>query len=86
MSFANSPRVISKILVSAAIALAAWIGGAAPASADPNPFGVLSCSCRTTTTTDSLPPGDGMNQAIQHGISDGLSERPAPAQASRLRP
>jgi len=86
MSLAHSPRVVSTMLVSAAITLAAWTGGAAPASADPNLFGVLSCSCRTTTTPDSPPSRDAMNQAIQQGISDGLSGRPAPAQASRLRP
>jgi hypothetical protein len=46
-------RGTTKILVSAAIVLGYWVGGAAPASADPdpvsngpNPFGTLGCSCR----------------------------------------
>ena len=53
-------RVITKILVSAAIALGSSVGPAAPASADPNAiggthpklFGVLSCSCQ-----EAAPPG-----------------------------
>ena len=33
--------MIKTLLVSAAIAIGSWIGAAAPAGADPNPFGTL---------------------------------------------
>jgi hypothetical protein len=70
-------RVITKILVSAAIALGSSVGAAAPASADPNaiggtdpnPFGGLSCSCQETA-----PPGSpALREEIQRGIRAGLS-------------
>jgi hypothetical protein len=79
-------RVITKILVSAAIALGSYVGGAAPASADPNPiltdpnpiltdpnpFGALSCSCRET-----VPPGSpARREEMERGIRAGLSASP----------
>lgn len=75
MSIANH-QVITKILVSAAVALVSWVGGAAPASADPNgastdpnPFGALSCNCQMTA-----PPGNtALKEAIDQGIRNGLS-------------
>jgi hypothetical protein len=67
-------RVLTKILIGAAVALGAYVGGAAPVSADgnpigsaPNPFGGLSCSCRETA-----PPGSpALREGIQRGIRDG---------------
>jgi hypothetical protein len=72
-------QVITKILVSAAIALGSCVGGAAPASADPNPagaapnpFGALSCSCRETA-----PPGSpALREEMERGIRAGLSASP----------
>jgi hypothetical protein len=69
-------RAISQGLISAAIAVAVWVGGAAPAGADPNPdstepdpFGGLGCSCRETA-----PPGSPARRAeIQRGMREGLS-------------
>ena len=57
-------QVITKILVSEAIALGSWVAGAAPASADPNPigtdpnpFGALSCDCQETAPPRQLSSG-----------------------------
>lgn len=64
---------ITKILIGAAVALGAYVGGAAPVSADPNPigsapnpFGDLSCGCRETA-----PPG---SPALREGIDRGIRE------------
>ena len=72
-------QVITKILVSEAIALGSWVAGAAPASADanpigtdPNPFGALSCDCQETT-----PPGSSALEEIERGIRASLSASPA---------
>jgi hypothetical protein len=69
-------HVITKILVGGAVALGLYVGGAAPASADPNsmgsaptPFGGLSCSCRQTA-----PPGSpAAREAIERGLREGRS-------------
>jgi hypothetical protein len=77
--------VITKLLVSAAIALGSCVGLAVPASADtnpirtdpnairtdPNPFGALSCSCRETA-----PPGSPALGEMERGIRAGLSASP----------
>jgi hypothetical protein len=71
--------VITKLLVSDAIALGSCVGLAAPASADanpigtdPNPFGALSCSCRETA-----PPGSpALSEEMERGIRAGLSASP----------
>jgi hypothetical protein len=65
-------QVITKILVSEAIALGSWVAGAAPASADaigtdPDPFGALSCDCQETA-----PPGSSALEEIERGIREGL--------------
>ena len=72
-------QVITKILVSAAIALGSWVGVAAPASADPdaigtdpNPFGALSCDCQETAPSASSALAE-----IERGIRAGLSASPA---------
>ena len=84
---------ITKILVSAVIAVGVCISGAAPASADsnpastaPNPFSTLSCNCR-----ESAPAGGpALSQNIDRGIREGLSASvpglPAPAQPGQTRP
>jgi hypothetical protein len=72
-------QMITKVLVSAAIVLGSVVVGAAPASADansagtdPNPFGVLSCSCRETA-----PPGSPvLTEEMKRGIRAGLSASP----------
>ncbi len=72
------PGVITKIMVSAAIALGSCVGGAATASAeedpigtDPNTFGTLSCSCRET-----IPPGSPeMERGIREGLFAGAGNR-----------
>lgn len=70
-------QAIRKILVSAAIALGASVGGAALASADPNPigtepnpFGALSCSCQDTAAAAGSPA---LREEIDRGIRAGLS-------------
>jgi hypothetical protein len=79
-------RVITKIMVSAAIALGASVGGAAPASADPNPigtepnpFGALSCSCQETASAGSPALRAEIDRGIRAGISAPLPGPPAPA-------
>ena len=73
-------HVITKLLVSAAIALGSCVGLAAPASADtnpigtdPNPFGALSCSCRET----AAPGSPALREEMERGIRAGLSASPA---------
>ena len=82
-------KVITKILVSAAIALGAFVGAAAPASADPNPigtkpnpFGGLSCSCQETA-----PPGSSeIERGIREGLSAWLPGLPPPTQPRQPQP
>ncbi len=63
--------MIMKVLVSAAIALGAAVGVAAPASADPNPFSNLGCSCQAPGQQGTGPAvTDQINQGIQQGQSD----------------
>jgi hypothetical protein len=60
----------TKILVCAAITLVTALGVAAPASADPSVFGVLSCSCAETVSVDNAPGIDPIQQGLQTGLSD----------------
>jgi hypothetical protein len=69
-------HIILKLLVSAAIALVRLVGGAAPASADPdpgrtdpNPFGGIASSCQETYPAGSPE----QREEIDRGIRDGLS-------------
>jgi hypothetical protein len=62
--------VVSRILVSAALAVGAAVAIAAPASADPNPFGDLSCSCPQTFSDGSPALINQITQGIQQGQSD----------------
>jgi hypothetical protein len=67
--------MITKILVSVAIALGSCVGGAAAAGAeanDANPFGALGCSCRETA-----PPGSSTSrEEIERGIWAGIDASP----------
>jgi hypothetical protein len=85
MSIANHCQVITKILVGAAIAVGAFVGTAAPASADtnstgapPNPFSTLSCSCRETTPAGSPGRQEEIRRGIQSGVSAWSPGRQAP--------
>jgi hypothetical protein len=79
-------QVITKMLVSAAIAVGSCVGGAAPASADPNPigtdpnpFGALSCSCQETASAGSPGLREEIDRGIRAGLSAQLPGPPAPA-------
>lgn len=79
-------QLITKILVSAALALGSCVGLAAPASADANPFGAPSCNCPETA-----PPGNpAVREEIEQGIRAGLSAAspglPAPAPPRQPQP
>jgi hypothetical protein len=76
--------MITKILVGAAIALFACVGGAAPASGEPNPvstdpspFSALSCNCQETTPAGSAR--EEIDRGIQDGLHASLRGLPAPA-------
>jgi hypothetical protein len=72
--------MITKILVSAAIALGSCVAGAAlvraetnPFGADPNPFGALSCSCPEAAS----PGSPALTEEMERGIWGGLSASPS---------
>ena len=62
--------MISKVLFGAAIVLSAAVGIAAPASAEPSPFGTLGCSCQPPVSVpDAKTPATGqVDQGIQNGL------------------
>jgi hypothetical protein len=73
---AHKGALITKMLISGAIALGVWVGVAAPASADansvganPNQFGALSCSCQKAAS----PGGPALTEEMKRGIRAGLS-------------
>jgi len=79
MTTQHHDRVVTKILVSSAIAVGSWIGGAAPASADPNspanppnPFGSLTCSCQEIAPASR----QALREQLDRGIRDGHSASP----------
>src|ERR1700730_10989998 len=88
------PRAITKIVVSAAIAVGCLVGGAATASADPDAFGNdpdaygadptrfsgFSCTCRETAPPGSLALSEEINRGIREGHSAWLQGLPAPTQ------
>jgi hypothetical protein len=81
-------HVITKILVSAAIALSSAVMAATTASADPvttvaNPFGTLRCSCPRTAPTDAAALKAAIDRGLHEGHSAWLPGLPAPAQPSR---
>jgi hypothetical protein len=87
-------RVITKILVGAAIALGAGLAGAAPAAADPNaigtappnPYGTLGCNCRETAPAGSPQLGEEINRGIREGLTVSVPGLPAPARPGQPRP
>jgi hypothetical protein len=59
-------RVITRVLVSAAVLVGPAVVAAAPAGADPSPFSTLHSSCN-----DTAPAGrDALLQGIRRGIAD----------------
>ena len=66
----STSLIIEKLLVGAAIALAATFATATPADAEPSQFGTLSCSCNPATgTPDSAADLQSQVDAgIQHGL------------------
>jgi hypothetical protein len=82
----STHRVITKILVGAAIALGAGLAGAAPAAAgpnaigsDPNPYGTLGCNCRETAPAGSPQLRENINRGIREGLTVSVPGLPAPA-------
>jgi hypothetical protein len=73
--------VIRKVLIGAAIALGAAAGSAAPASADPSPFGTLGCSCQPPAAVPGgqAPATDQVIQGIQNGLGFLHGNAPRPA-------
>lgn len=61
--------MIAKALAGAAIAVGAAVGVAAPAVADPNPFGDLTCGCVMDKAGSVVPSQDQMSQAILQGLT-----------------
>jgi hypothetical protein len=87
-------QVTTKVLVSSAIAIASFLGGAAPAGAeedpvgaDPNPFGTLGCgSCRETAPAGSPEATEDIARGLQEGRSAWLPGLPAPTQPRQPLP
>jgi hypothetical protein len=79
-------QLIMKILVGFAIALGCCVAEAAPASADPNPFGTLSCSCRGTAPADGADPSEEIRRGLREGLSAWLPGLPPPPQPLSPRP
>lgn len=76
MSVAN--QVFIRTLGTVAIALVCWVGGAAPAGADPNtagtepnPFGGLSCSCPAAAPPGSQAEREGLDHRFRSGLAGG---------------
>jgi hypothetical protein len=64
--------VVSKILVSAALAVGVSVAIAAPAGADPSVFNDLSCRCPQTVSNG----GPSVIDQIERGIQSGLTGAP----------
>jgi hypothetical protein len=67
--------LVSKILVSAALAVGAAVAIAAPAGADPSVFNDLSCSCPQTVSNGGSSVDDQINRGIQSGLAGGNVSR-----------
>jgi hypothetical protein len=63
--------LVSKILVSAALAVGTALAIAAPAAADPSAFNDLSCSCPQTVSNGGSSVVDQINRGIQSGLGGG---------------
>ena len=84
-------RVITKILVSAAIALGSGVALSASAAAgpnatgtDPNTYGTLGCNCRETAPAGSPQLREEIRQGIREGHSASLPGLP-PARPGQPR-
>jgi hypothetical protein len=84
--------IITKVLVSAAIGLGLFIGGAAPASADsnsfgtnPNPFSTLSGHRPETAPPGSPALSDEINRGFREGFTASVPGLPAPTQHGQPR-
>ena len=70
--------MITKVLGTATVAALAGFGAAAPASADPDSFGGISCSCQQTLPQLipflQNPPAPFLDNPIDQGIRHGLSD------------
>lgn len=88
--FIDNHRVITKLLVSGAIALGSCVVAAAPAGADPNqigpdpnPFSALSCSCQGTAPAGGPDVQEEIGRGLREGLSAWLPGLPAPTQPSQ---
>ena len=63
--------MVSKFLVSAALAVGAAVAIAAPAGAEPSVFNDLSCSCPQTVSNAGSSVDDQINRGIQSGLAGG---------------
>jgi hypothetical protein len=72
--------IIEKLLVGAAIALAATVITTTPADAEPSQFGTLSCSCNPATgMPDSASDlKSQVDEGIQHGLDSLHTSAPRP--------
>jgi hypothetical protein len=80
-NYYGDPQVIRRILFVAAIAFGAAAGIAAPASADPSPFGTLGCSCKPPATVPdgTAPAMNPLDQGIRNGLGYLHGTQPRPA-------
>jgi hypothetical protein len=63
--------MMKRILASVALLFAALAVTAAPAGADPSPFGALGCSCQSVSGVPAGTPDvkDQVDQGIQNGLA-----------------
>ena len=61
--------MVTKILVSAALAVGTAVAVAAPANADPSVFNDLSCSCPQTVSNGGSSVADQIERGIRAGLS-----------------
>jgi hypothetical protein len=71
--------LIPKALIGAAIVLAFCVMGTAPARADPNAFGALSCNCRPSVAAGSQ--AEEIQRGIRAGLDASLAQIPGSASA-----
>jgi hypothetical protein len=79
-------QLITKLLISVAFALGSYAGLAAPASADPNPFGAISCNCPETTPPSDPAAKDEIGRGIRAGLAAESPGLPQPAQPRQPQP
>jgi hypothetical protein len=69
---------VTRRLVAFPIALGCGAAGAAPAGAEPNPFGTLSCSCEQAASVGGVDPVEEIRRGIREGLSAWLPGLPPP--------